>query len=841
MPMKLWSAAGSFKPVALIAVITIALVLGPKEDAGARAGMSTYTNPTFSVSFQYPSDYILKTGRQAKLNWGYLGPVRSNFLHAGGLPVAAVKMPDDSYRGTDFVIGFLLVSVNSALDDSECAQFDRPNPYPKLEPPWFSTAKVGAIEFAETEYGDAASSHQASAKDYHVYRNRACYEFLLGLGTAGFGAAPGLRKVDDDEVFRKLTAILATVKFSPVTIAAPSSPIRSFAITLMKSATPITYRVAWDVPSAPANVLQIKSDCGHWQPRLWRTAEGDKTESPLKCGEPISLQSNKGTFLLRVSSNDWGDLALTLRVQGKHARSRTRTLMVPPSPSIEMMLGGECGISNNGPVMAGHEFTIFGNGFVAKGNTVRIGPVKLTTASSDCGQEITVLLPASAPPGNYRLSVENELGKSAAFPVVVVPPAPPQNVKPGRPIANHPIENPQLAKAPWPMLGHDLQHSGRSPERAIPNPGTLRWKFTTAGPISSAPIVGADGTIYVASSDNNLYGHLYAIDPSGVQKWRFKTCSHISSSPAITGDGTIYVESEDGNLYAINSEDGTQWWKFSIGGGTEISSPTVGADGTIYTVCDGGLCAIHPDGTPKWTFTTIVGSAPQGAPAIDRNGTIYVGAVHCKEQTVVCWGDLYAINPDGTQRWKFTTAGYVESGPVIGPDGTIYVVDNERDETTAWLPSRLYAVNPEGRLKWKFSAGKRAFDNSAPALGPDGTIYFASSDCNFYALNSDGTRKWTFKLCPYRYSIPFPSPPTVAGDGAIYVNDGHDKLYAITPDGTPKWTYATSASSSVKFPTSVAIGASGTIYLGSSDGLYAIGRSLSATALNPKPAPPLRR
>ncbi|MGO9061880.1 MAG: PQQ-binding-like beta-propeller repeat protein [Candidatus Binataceae bacterium] len=79
------------------------------------------------------------------------------------------------------------------------------------------------------------------------------------------------------------------------------------------------------------------------------------------------------------------------------------------------------------------------------------------------------------------------------------------------------------------------------------------------GSVASSPAVGADGTIYVESNDNNLYAiYLYAISPDGNQKWKFTTGDFLPysyfllSSPAVGADGTIYVGSQDANLYAVH-------------------------------------------------------------------------------------------------------------------------------------------------------------------------------------------------------------------------------------------------------------------------------------------------
>mgnify|MGYP001823841558 FL=1 len=58
------------------------------------------------------------------------------------------------------------------------------------------------------------------------------------------------------------------------------------------------------------------------------------------------------------------------------------------------------------------------------------------------------------------------------------------------------------------------------------------------------------------------------------------------------------------------------------------------------------------------------------SPAIDSDGTIYVGSGD---------GKLYAINPDGTEKWDLAIWIIGNSSPAIGSDGTIYVgsVDNK--------------------------------------------------------------------------------------------------------------------------------------------------------------------
>lgn len=68
--------------------------------------------------------------------------------------------------------------------------------------------------------------------------------------------------------------------------------------------------------------------------------------------------------------------------------------------------------------------------------------------------------------------------------------------------------------------------------------------------------------------------------------------------------------------------------------GGDVSSPVIDAKETVIVGCsDGKLYAINPNGSLKWTFST--GGAVRSSPAIDKDGTIYVGSSD---------GKLYAIS-----------------------------------------------------------------------------------------------------------------------------------------------------------------------------------------------------
>ena len=195
------------------------------------------------------------------------------------------------------------------------------------------------------------------------------------------------------------------------------------------------------------------------------------------------------------------------------------------------------------------------------------------------------------------------------------------------------------------------------------------------GDIDSSPALGADGTIYVGSDDNNLY----ALTDNGrrAEVDNMPPDMPITSSPALGADGTIYVGSNDDNLYALTDNGvGSVYTKWTYATQGDISSsPAIGADGTLYVgSIDNNLYAFKPvtsDRGDWWMFHHDVqhtGRSPFTGPAIPQLA------------------------------WKYATGNAIYSSPALGADGTIYVGSND---------DNLYALTASGALKWKYATGRR--------------------------------------------------------------------------------------------------------------------------------------
>ncbi len=253
--------------------------------------------------------------------------------------------------------------------------------------------------------------------------------------------------------------------------------------------------------------------------------------------------------------------------------------------------------------------------------------------------------------------------------------------------------------------------------------------------------------------------------------------------------------------YNTSSDTGKLKWSYSMRN-LVFSSPAIGMDGTIYIGSnDHNLYAINPNGALKWSYTT--GDIIVSSPAIGADGTIYVGSGD---------GNLYALTPSGTVKWKYTTGSSVGSSPAIGADGTIYVGSS----------GKVFSFMPTGAMKWSYTPGN--WVNSSPAIGDDGTIYIGTSDVvsiasgehssgKVYALTPAGALKWSYTTGDW-----VEASPAVGADGTIYVGSLDGKLYAINPNGKLKWSFTTWPIAS-----SPAIGADGTIYFGADNGkVYAL-------------------
>lgn len=224
-------------PAVVTPAPTSAPVAAKPKTKKRRAAMLSYVSRQYGIGFSFPRQYALKSGDDAQLSWGDMRPFQMDFVHPGGVTLAAVELPGNSYPGTDFKSAFVNLSVNPGMTSESCTQFaslekNTPADPSSTRPQVAAKAadvKIAGIEYSKVETPAAAPTklQQTDARYYHAFSNGACYEFALGIGTEGDGNVEGVTPVDREQVFGKLEKILATVKLQPALVPETESPVRS--------------------------------------------------------------------------------------------------------------------------------------------------------------------------------------------------------------------------------------------------------------------------------------------------------------------------------------------------------------------------------------------------------------------------------------------------------------------------------------------------------------------------------------------------------------------------------------------------------------------------------------
>ncbi len=226
--------------------------------------------------------------------------------------------------------------------------------------------------------------------------------------------------------------------------------------------------------------------------------------------------------------------------------------------------------------------------------------------------------------------------------------------------------------------------------------------------------------------------------------------------------------------------------------------PAVTKTGEIIVAVGGGVTALHPEtGDILWFYEKSMGSG--FSVSISNDGTIYTGTPN----------SLLALTPQGLKKWEFP-ARFGPYEVMIAHDGTIYFhVDSD---------SLFYALNPDGSLKWTFNLHGQA-RNNRPCIGPDGNVYAVNANAvKLYRLNTQGITQAEFELAKLiKRDVLYisDSSPIIDKIGTLYLTisfTGSDNFYAINPNGELKWSVTIDNPGVFIFP-KPAIASDGSLYI----------------------------
>ena len=205
-----------------------------------------------------------------------------------------------------------------------------------------------------------------------------------------------------------------------------------------------------------------------------------------------------------------------------------------------------------------------------------------------------------------------------------------------------------------------------------------------------------------------------------------------TSNPVFSPDGkTMYIPTSTpaGHLFAIDVVSGEFKWVFAISQITYGGGALVASDGTIYQ------CV--------------------------RNATI---------------NNVYAINPNGTQKWAVKLDAAVGAFPALSVDGVLYCLTNK---------STLYALDASsGAIKWQQSLDGAT--GSAVAIDKAGNVY-AGTSAAIYSFKPNKEQNWKLEEVNVTEQATF-----ALKDQVLYATLKNGGLVAVDmTNGTKKWTYPT--------------------------------------------------
>lgn len=362
---------------------------------------------------------------------------------------------------------------------------------------------------------------------------------------------------------------------------------------------------------------------------------------------------------------------------------------------------------------------------------------------------------------------------------------------------------------PVPAFHYDNQRTGLT---AVAGPETpdVFWTFKAKSSLTASPVIGEDGSIYVASTD----GVLYALAPDGQTKWTYTAQESIYGTPAIGLEGAIYFADLAGRYYAVGA-DGALKWVYPVPTGNDrriLGAPLVMPDGlSFFGSWNNGFYCIGPDGTMRWQAK--VNGLVSSAPAADGEGNIYLAAKDSSNQNALA---VHKFSPNSAKPvWTYTDSQRLGSHRIISSPA----IDTSRQRlyvgVCAFANGALIAVNlTNGQRAWSVRLPKGII--ASPAVGADGTVYTGCLDGSLYAVNpDDGNPKWSFRADGY---FVFGSP-SVDGNGTVYFGDSDGTLYALSREGKELWRFATNSN----IESAPVVGADGTLYVTSNDStLYAL-------------------
>lgn len=242
-----------------------------------------------------------------------------------------------------------------------------------------------------------------------------------------------------------------------------------------------------------------------------------------------------------------------------------------------------------------------------------------------------------------------------------------------------------------------------------------------------------------------------------------------TSNPVFSPDGkTMYIPTSTpaGHLFAIDVVSGEFKWVFAISQITYGGGALVAPDGTIYQCVKNAtinnVYAINPNGTQKWAVK--LDAAVGAFPALSVDGVLY-----CLTNK----STLYALDASsGVIKWQQSLDGAIGSAVAIDKAGNVY----------AGTSAAIYAFKPNKDQIWKLEE-VNVTEQATFAL-KDQMLYATLKGGGLVAVDmTNGTKKWTYPTTKGDAYFPI-----VDKNGNIYFTEkGSQTVHAVNTNGAKIW------------------------------------------------------
>lgn len=309
---------------------------------------------------------------------------------------------------------------------------------------------------------------------------------------------------------------------------------------------------------------------------------------------------------------------------------------------------------------------------------------------------------------------------------------------------------------------------------AINPDGTIKWSLPNAGTgagISGIIDVASDGTIYVAKSVVDPRSHrsvdgILALNPDGTQKWFFDNAGDFLMAGPNVGP--------DGNIYAVSDYLGIGFFSLTPQGVLRFKTGSFTEHGFKgINIRFGPNRAYFGFDMQGLTLPTFFGYdlnggkvfeagslANDGEAAVGPNGNVVIPTFPSSEGYA-----LTSYGPSGNLVWHFYEwPGNTEESPNVGSDNVAYTVRN--------LGS-LYAIDPNGTVKFRYTGDDIL---GRPVVSPKNDVVFMGGRMGygepglFLGVGTDGTPLFRVDLPDEPGFEPYgqlnPATPTFSPDGS---------------------------------------------------------------------------